>query len=87
LGRNNETTEFSIREPALAPQTGPPYSFETIDSSSTALIDELVVFFLTGSASSLSIDNINVSAVPIPAAVWLFGSGLLGLVGFARKRA
>jgi len=27
-----------------------------------------------------------VSAVPVPAAVWLFGSGLLGLVGVARRR-
>jgi len=27
-----------------------------------------------------------VSAVPIPAAVWLFGSGLLGLVGIARRK-
>lgn len=27
------------------------------------------------------------SVVPIPAAVWLFGSGLLGLVGIARKRS
>jgi hypothetical protein len=27
-----------------------------------------------------------VSVVPIPAAVWLFGSGLLGLTGLARKR-
>ena len=27
-----------------------------------------------------------VSAVPVPAAVWLFGSGLLALVGFARRR-
>ena len=26
-----------------------------------------------------------VSAVPVPAAVWLFGSGLIGLAGFARK--
>lgn len=26
-----------------------------------------------------------VSAVPVPAAVWLFGSGLLGLIGLARK--
>lgn len=25
-------------------------------------------------------------AVPVPAAVWLFGSGLLGLAGFARRR-
>jgi hypothetical protein len=29
----------------------------------------------------------DVSAVPVPAAVWLFGSGLLGLVGLARKKA
>ena len=28
----------------------------------------------------------NLSAVPIPAAVWLFGSGLLGLIGIARRK-
>ncbi len=27
------------------------------------------------------------SAVPIPAAAWLFGSGLLGLVGIARRKS
>jgi hypothetical protein len=27
-----------------------------------------------------------VSAVPVPAAVWLFGSGMLGLVGVARRK-
>ena len=27
-----------------------------------------------------------VSAVPIPAAVWLFGSGLIGLIGVARRK-
>ena len=26
-----------------------------------------------------------ISAVPVPAAVWLFGSGLIGLAGFARR--
>ncbi|MGB5398483.1 MAG: VPLPA-CTERM sorting domain-containing protein [Gammaproteobacteria bacterium] len=25
--------------------------------------------------------------IPVPAAVWLFGSGLIGLVGVARRRA
>lgn len=28
----------------------------------------------------------DVSAVPIPAAVWLFGSGLIGLIGLARRK-
>ena len=28
----------------------------------------------------------NTSAVPVPAAVWLFGSGLVGLVGVARRK-
>ena len=28
----------------------------------------------------------DVSAVPVPAAVWLFGSGLVGLVGLARRK-
>lgn len=28
----------------------------------------------------------NISAVPLPAAAWLFGSGLIGLVGFARRK-
>lgn len=29
----------------------------------------------------------NLTPVPIPAAVWLFGSGLIGLVGIARRKA
>ena len=43
-----------------------------------------------GCFSNLAIDNVtvtaDVSAVPVPAAVWLFGSGLLGLVGVARRK-
>ena len=30
--------------------------------------------------------SIGVTAVPVPAAVWLFGSGLLGLIGIARRK-
>ena len=36
--------------------------------------------------TAVSIDLIRYNAVPIPAAVWLFGSGLLGLIGIARKK-
>ena len=30
--------------------------------------------------------NVNLAPVPIPAAAWLFGSGLIGLVGIARRK-
>ena len=30
--------------------------------------------------------GVQVSTVPIPAAAWLFGSGLIGLVGLARRK-
>ena len=40
--------------------------------------------------ASLAAANLNLeytpSAVPVPAAAWLFGSGLLGLVGVARRK-
>ncbi|MFC1773858.1 VPLPA-CTERM sorting domain-containing protein [Pseudomonadota bacterium] len=26
------------------------------------------------------------SAVPVPASIWLFGSGLLGLIGIAKRK-
>ncbi len=32
------------------------------------------------------LDDVGFNVVPVPAALWLFGSGLLGLVGLARKR-
>jgi hypothetical protein len=31
-------------------------------------------------------DNIAVAAVPVPAAVWLFGSAMSALVGLSRRR-
>jgi hypothetical protein len=33
-----------------------------------------------------TLDNFTYSVVPIPPSVWLFGSGLLGLVGLAKKK-
>jgi hypothetical protein len=44
----------------------------------------LNVNFDIGSGNSLTVLSVN--SVPVPAAVWLFGSGLLGLVGMARRK-
>ena len=45
---------------------------------------------VAGCTADVFFDNVSfqadVSAVPVPAAVWLFGSGLLGLVGVARRK-
>lgn len=35
---------------------------------------------------SLSVESINIQAVPVPAATWLFGSGLIGLLGITRRK-
>ena len=46
----------------------------------------------TGNDHGLAIDNISftsgtvVSAVPVPGAIWLFGSALLGMIGFKRRK-
>lgn len=44
----------------------------------------LNVNFDIGSGNSLTV--LSVSTVPVPAAVWLFGSGLIGLIGIARRK-
>lgn len=35
---------------------------------------------------NITVDSIDTGVIPVPAAVWLFGSGLVGLVGVARRR-
>ena len=39
-----------------------------------------------GTGASTDSFKLNVGAAPIPAAAWLFGSGLLGLIGVARRK-
>ena len=46
------------------------------------------LLFLDGETiygTNTSIDAVSIDAVPIPGAVWLFASGLLGLVGIRRR--
>jgi hypothetical protein len=43
------------------------------------------VYLDIGSGNSMYVTS--VSSVPVPAAAWLFGSGLLGLIGMAHRKA
>ena len=67
---------------SVIPDNVPPSSYTPIliglDFDSVG--DEVGFVFAT-------VDTLTVSAVPVPAAVWLFGSGLMTLVGLARRKA
>lgn len=41
----------------------------------------------SGSTEQANFDNVRLTAVPLPAAIYLFGAGLLGLAGIARRKA
>ncbi len=58
------------------------------DTASTRIQLIHILEASTAAGGAIFLDNasLEVSAVPVPAAVWLFGSGLLGLVGVARRR-
>ena len=66
-------------------KTGRFYGFTKI------LFDKITVSADTG-AGNYNLDNLQfnaapLSAVPVPAAVWLFGTALIGLVGFGKRKS
>ena len=76
FGSTSSNIFFGFPTPESAP--------ESVDAS----IGILMVFSLTSgdSVSFSSNFTVNEAVVPAPAAVWLFGSGLLGLVAAARRK-
>ncbi len=75
LGGVNSISSFSAD---LLPGQGSGFYLE-ITSEPNAI-------FLTGINTPFTIDHIEISAIPVPAAVWLFSSGILGLTGIARRK-
>lgn len=74
----------------------PPSSFQTLVFNQSN-VSKIMIDFSGGNYGFYgddryhawyAIDNItyDISAVPVPAAVWLFGSGLLSLIGVTRRK-
>jgi len=92
-------TEWTYTEPSAISRV---FSGSGIDTIEGILLNKLGVspdtefnFFgfslgydFTGDgATAISTDIMNTSIVPVPPAVWLFGAGLIGLAGIARRKA
>lgn len=61
------------------------YSFSFTATAEMSNLSFLMFAPISNISAYPGLDSVSLSAVPVPAAVWLFGSGLIGLVGFARR--
>ena len=57
----------------------------TAPSTGTVLGSQLAIRLRNWDTEQVNFDNVRLTAVPLPAAVYLFGIGLLGLIGIARR--
>jgi len=79
----NVTPLSNPTSPGDLPSGGLPLTNDGIPGSPI-----LATFFAgrSGAFDLVNLEVISISAVPVPAAIWLFGAGLVGLLGFARRR-
>ena len=86
LATNNTKTLTSSKQFALAITDGAGSWFEAVNAvQQSAGTSNYEVFFSNGTSDVFTFDA-TPTVVPVPAAVWLFGSGLIGLAGIARRK-
>ncbi len=79
---------FGLTNTTDACTTGLPFPV-FLGSCDASVIDQYA--FIDNIHPTANVHNILgnelLSAIPVPAAIWLFGSGLIGLIGFARRKS
>lgn len=73
-------------EASFVPTASDPLSFFSGSGVTQSVVFGTSTFDPSGVLSITSYSFSAPAAVPVPAAAWLFGSGLIGLTGLARKR-
>jgi len=94
LGNGPEVNGYSVYSQSIAFDLG-VNPFTTTEQLYDLVLNSSVIqlWIMTGtesgyfgSALDLKSSSITPSAIPVPAAIWLFGSGLISLVGFAKRK-
>ena len=83
---NNELEQLVSNVDPEFPVGPPGGGFSTFAGFSRSQNDIKRIELTHVAGDWLAIDNVSYHVVPIPAAVWLLASGLLGLAGIARQR-
>lgn len=79
LDMESSSTKNYLGNPGDLADAWPYWQFEY----SSNLVGKVIV---GGESEPTSIDRLQFTVVPVPAALWLFASGLIGLVGVSRGR-
>lgn len=77
-----DSNGYIIQSAIVAPWTLQTMTFQA--ASATEVLSFLSVG--TGLPPMLGLDGVSMNAVPVPAAIWLFGSGLIGLFASGARR-
>jgi hypothetical protein len=97
FGGGSTIDTFSILTAAIGTDTLSGANSDTgplsasIDLSAYAGLDARISFQwtipndLSGPANA-QLDNVAINPVPVPAAIWLFASGIIGLLGFSKRK-
>lgn len=88
---NADDDFFTSGYPLLHFEGDPVPYLDFWHANMTTFLSDGAGFFNAEDANSGQLAGVwteyNATVVPVPAAVWLFGSGLLGLVGIARRKS
>ncbi len=84
-GNDNVVDSFTVSYPGFNQATS-GIDVDWLVSSQQGDISYAVFSTVGIGGGGYGIDDMLVTAVPVPAAIWLFGSGLLGLAGIVKRK-